>query len=243
MNKKFVCTFDYGNTKEKGALFQSEELVKEFSLKEFSKIIVEFNLNMKNCTIIECSVKNNLRIKTNIPTVNVKELFKSKKFLEMNVDYSETLGMDRLVQAYYHFNEHKSKAAIIDSGTFTTVDYVDEEGFKGGFILPGLEVLKKTFQKGDLLKPHDISYTDINLNLPKETDCAIKSGLHYSFISPILNILKNYQVDQIVLTGGNTDYIKSSIENDNELSKNKLMTDNLLIHRSLKLISQKVSEL
>lgn len=243
MNKKYVCTFDYGNTKEKGALFHNEEILKEFALKDFSKVVVDHNLNMKNCGIIECSVKNNMRIKTNIPTMNVKELFKSKKFLDMDVDYAETLGMDRLVQAYYHYNEKHSNAAIIDSGTFTTVDFVDESGFKGGFILPGLEVIKKTYQKGDLLKSHDISYTEMNPELPKETDSAIRFGLHYSFIAPILSILKRFQAQEIILTGGNTDYIKGSIEHDEELSQKNLVSDNLLIHRSLKLISQKVNEI
>ena len=243
MNKKYICTFDYGNTKEKGAVFHQEKLLKEFSLKEFSQIVQEFNLNVKNTVIIECSVKSHTRLKTNIPTINVKELFKNKKFLEMKVDYAETLGMDRLVQAFYHYQNEQTNAAIIDSGTFTTIDFVDENGFKGGFILPGLEALKKNYQKGDLLKSHDISYTTIEEDLPKETDSAMKNGLHFSFISPIIDILKSFNTSEIILTGGNTEYIKSAIENNSSLKERKLIIDNQLIHKSLKLISERVEDI
>lgn len=242
MNKKYICTFDYGNTKEKGALFHQEQLLKEFSIKEFSQIVQEFNLNIKNSLIIECSVKSTTRLKSNIPTINVKDLFKNKKFLEMNVDYAETLGMDRLVQAFYHFKTQTSNAAIIDSGTFTTIDFVNDKGFQGGYILPGLEALKKAYQKGDLLKGHNITYTEIESSIPKETDGAMKTGLHFSFIAPIINILTSINTEEIILTGGNTEYIKSVIENHKELKKRKLVIDNQLIHKSLKLVSEKVEE-
>ena len=243
MNKKFICTFDYGNTKEKGALFQDEKILKEFSLKDFSGIVQEFNLNVKNSVIIECSVKSHTRLKSNIPTVNVKEFFKNKKFLEMKVNYTETLGMDRLVQAFYHFQVTNTDAAIIDSGTFTTLDFVNKDGFRGGYILPGLEALKKTFQQGDLLKNHNITYAEIDSELPKETDAAMKMGLHFSFIAPIIDILLKQPTDEILLTGGNTEYLKSVIESHPELKKRKLIIDDQLIHKSLKLISDKVEEI
>jgi len=241
MNKKFICTFDYGNTKEKGALFQNNEIETEFVLKEFSDIVQKYNLNIKNCQIVECSVKSHQRLKTNIPSFNVKDYFKSGKFLEMKVNYSETLGMDRLVQAFFLHSTTKGSKVIIDTGTFTTIDFVNDDGFVGGYILPGFEVLRKTYQSGDLLKGHNhMEFIDLE-KIPTKTQDAINNGLHLSFMTPIIHLLTLHDVDTIYITGGNAQYIDESFKENALLKDKKLVIKDQLIHESLKYISERVS--
>jgi pantothenate kinase type III len=240
MNKKYVCTFDYGNTKEKGALYLNDEFKTHFVIKDFSDIVQKYNLNVKNCQIIECSVKSTQRVKTNIPSHNVKEFFKNSKFFEMPVHYSETLGMDRLVQAYYLYHLDSSSQAIIDAGTFTTIDFTSSDGFLGGYILPGFEVLRKTYQAGDLLKSHDIMEKNKTETIPQTSPDAIGRGFYLSFTTPIKEILKKHEIKKVFLTGGNSSYVLEELKNDKDLSQLELITKENLIHESLKFISSRM---
>lgn len=240
MNKKYICTFDYGNTKEKGALYLNDEMQTNFIIKDFSEIVQKYNLNIKNCQIIECSVKNTKRVKTNIPSQNVKEFFKRSKFFDMKVNYAETLGMDRLVQAYYLYSLNKEPQLIIDAGTFTTIDLVSSEGFDGGYILPGFEVLRKTYQAGDLLKAHDIK-EDPEGDIPHNTPDAITQGLLFSFITPIKSIIEKKKLKKIIITGGNSEFIKKHILADDKFKDYDLEIKDQLIHESLIYIAKRMT--
>jgi pantothenate kinase type III len=240
MNKKYVCTFDYGNTKEKGALYLNDEMQTHFVIKDFSQVVQKYNLNIKNCQIIECSVKSSNRVKTNIPSQNVKEFFKGSKFFDMKVNYTETLGMDRLVQAYYLYSQDHTPKIVIDAGTFTTLDLISENGFDGGYILPGFEILKKTYQAGDLLKPHDI-HEDLFEDIPHNTPDAISQGLFFSFITPIKNIIQNSALKKVILTGGNAEYIKNTLEQDPNFKNFELIVKEELIHESLMYIAKRMT--
>ena len=65
--------------------------------------------------------------------------WKSIPLLAVRVDNPEEVGIDRLVNAYAGYDLYRKPMIIIDLGTATTFDVVNNEGeFLGGVISPGL---------------------------------------------------------------------------------------------------------
>ncbi len=118
-------------------------------------------------------------------------------YRDMPVNYADTLGEDRLFQAYYLFKGRgnllsRYTLALVDAGSFTTIDFIGQDGHLGGFILPGNQTYLDSFQRGARL-PHlparDAELQqELNLGLPATTETAILMGLNlimrgaYTFI-------------------------------------------------------------
>lgn len=88
-------------------------------------------------------------IQTSVTRLGEKWLGVPVKFLEsglqvgMEVDYEPktAVGPDRIANALGALEKHKGPIIVVDFGTATTFDVVDEAGtYVGGAILPGIEV-------------------------------------------------------------------------------------------------------
>ncbi len=94
-------------------------------------------------------------------------------------NYSDTIGIDRLVDAIAATNRYVDEdLIIIDSGTATTVDFITKESvLLGGYILPGIGLKAKAITEGtDKLPPIDPYKLTIETP-PVETISAIAGGL------------------------------------------------------------------
>ncbi len=94
-------------------------------------------------------------------------------------EYSETLGIDRYVDAIAALKRFPGEdLVIIDSGTATTIDLVRaDRTFLGGYIIPGIGLKAKVITAGtDKLPPIDPYSLSIKYP-PRETFSAIESGL------------------------------------------------------------------
>jgi len=142
---KYLITIDQGNTATKFAVFEKDsEDFQVFYKNELDEYINTNKLNKNNTKVILSSV-NSQPLDWTFPIINTQDLFTEKQFLEMPVMYSQTLGIDRLTLAYYAFKTNTKKTLIIDSGTFTTCDIINESGFNGGYILPGIDLIKENY--------------------------------------------------------------------------------------------------
>lgn len=79
--------------------------------------------------------------------------------IAVRVDRPEAVGPDRLVNAYAAAHLHGTPAVVVDCGTATTLDAVDQDGaFVGGAIAPGLvvglEALGTRTARLPLVEPH-----------------------------------------------------------------------------------------
>ena len=137
-----------------------------------------------------------------IPAANrLNHLRKKNSFLEMNVDYTQSLGEDRLYQAYFlHKLFPKETITLIDAGTFITVDTITPQGFEGGFIFPGINVFLESYGRGQKL-PHDITKPqDLKFRLPKSTPEAIGEASK-AYLKGILETTCKHSPN-IIFTGG-----------------------------------------
>ena len=94
-----LITVDNGNTNPHVGIFNNEEFEKVLPLTDF--LLLQDNyLHYK-------SIKSSVGKKVEglqLESIDLSKLKEKKSFLDMNVNYSETLGDDRLVQAYFAYH-------------------------------------------------------------------------------------------------------------------------------------------
>ncbi len=172
------------------------------------------------------------------------------KFFGMPVHYEQTLGHDRLVFAYFVYqhllktqrssNEKNiMRQMLIDVGTFITIDFVSKEnGFEGGYILPGIDLVSSSYEKGSLLFRanflSDLSSSNEGLRtevlkFPQKTQDAMDYGLTLIYKNFFENIQKDHSsgIEGIFLTGGQRHLVKNYLPHD------LVKESHFFIHRGL----------
>lgn len=121
-----------------------------------------------------------------------------KDYCELNTNYSG-LGIDRLVACLNYEN-----GIIVDAGSAITVDIMEKNNHIGGFILPGVDALRNSYEQISNKLKADF---EINVFLDKIPNCtknAINYGILKSIILPIQEIAKQ---EKIYFTGGDGELI------------------------------------
>lgn len=210
---KILFTIDGGNTNLSVGIHSEHEELKVLSYNEFLKNLKEYAPLLNHSPAIYCSVRDYPEIDENIfPKLIKVPNFKGTMYLGMPINYSETIGKDRLVGSLYCFdkilNRKKNKIAFIDAGTFITVDFISHKGLEGGFIFPGLELLSKSYLSGEQLSAPNIIP---QLEAPKLAT-STKDAIHSAYSILIQSIVKTTENRSIVLTGGNSEDLRPLFE-------------------------------
>lgn len=213
---KFTITLDIGNSNAKCSLFtENGNLLTSFDFEKLDTTLNNYALDSSNTNFVISSVKEGA-IDFPYPFANASHQFRAGTFLDMPVHYNETIGIDRLVAAYYAYSLDNKMKLVIDAGTFTTIDSIDIKGFNGGYILPGLNLLASAYQNGEQL---NTAPTNIPENIqevlgafPQTTEKAIHHGAFLSFLAPIKEVLRTHRPKNIILTGGNGDILQNYLK-------------------------------
>lgn len=198
--KNYLLTIDSGNTNCKSKFFELPD--KETSF----KASVDFDVIISDVANIE--LKSFIPINENKNTIiNIKDFIQEKTFLDMPLHYTTTIGADRVAEAYYCFHHFTENTLLIDAGTFVTVDLITPEGFQGGYIYPGLELMLESFQRGKnlpaLTTKDFLSYLENHSTLPHSTNEAILGSLKMTYQALAEHpMFKNAKV---ILTGGSAE--------------------------------------
>jgi type III pantothenate kinase len=233
-----LVTLDFGNSHPHAGLFSNAENEwKLNSVVPFSGLqeaLKKFHLTPDNTNFVLSEVKN--RDEELTPFMNqgylltrVKEYWRGRMFAGMPVNYAQSLGEDRLIEAYYLFKKFKTKTLIVDAGSFTTLDILTEEGFKGGYIIPGLKNYFGSFEAGELLKGVEREIS-LNLDLPHDTKTAM-SASYQAFGALLHNLIDQYKIQKIFLTGGDVKYWEEIL--DDSRPSLEVTVEPHLIHHSL----------
>lgn len=128
-----------------------------------------------------------------------------KDFLGMPFKYAGTLGADRLVQIFYLHQKQAGLQVLIDAGTFTTIDFLDEQGHQGGIIIPGLstylEIFKRKGAKLPQLNDDQVDFAKPANIFALNTYDAISEG-YKVFIEGAIQKIADFKPQSIHLTGG-----------------------------------------
>ena len=130
--------------------------------------------------------------------------------LGIGIQYDNPLevGADRLVNAVAAYQRYQSACIIIDFGTATTFDVVDQKGdYLGGVISPGLGVsLDALIARAAKLPKVEIKKPDSIMG--RNTVSAIQAGTVYGYIGLVDGIVKRIieahpgEAFRVIATGG-----------------------------------------
>ncbi len=180
--KDILTTNDLGSKKVDDVIIAS--VVPNVMHSLTSSIIKYFHIQP---IIIEAGIKTGIRIATENP---------------------KQIGADRIVDAAGAYELYGGPILVIDYGTATTYDLVDETGaFVSGVTAPGIRISARALWE-DAAKLPEIEIKKPASILAKETISSMQAGLVYGQIGQTEYIVKNmiaesgYENVRVVATGG-----------------------------------------
>ncbi len=149
-----------------------------------------------------------------------------------------TMGIDRALTIYGAGEFYGYPCLVIDGGTaltFTGVD--DQQTLVGGGILPGLRSQFKLLHDQTAALPQVKSTSALPQRWANDTANAIRSGIIYTLVaginSFILDWLQQFPDSQILLTGGDGNFIYEYLQLEYPELTKKITLDQDLIFRGL----------
>lgn len=132
----------------------------------------------------------------------------TKTGISIKTEFPRELGSDKIVNAAATYTIYGGNALIIDFGTATTIDYLNEKGeFLGGVIIPGIEIAAQALWTQTAKLP-EIEIKKPDHILAKNTITSMQAGLIYGYIGQIEYTIKQFKKElkkddiNVIATGG-----------------------------------------
>ena len=214
---------DIGNTNTKIAVFEHDNIIEidiinaENTIKAINKFLCKHKA-INKAIISNVSETNNSKLINKISIDNVYCLSDKLKLPFNNMYKSkETLGSDRkalVSAAIKHYPNNN--VLIIDAGTCITTDFIDASGnYHGGSISPGINMRygalsEKTSNLPKLERKYPLHITG------SSTEDSIHSGIINGIVYEIREYISEYQKQykdiNIILTGGDSDFLSKPLK-------------------------------
>jgi len=123
------------------------------------------------------------------------------------IDRPSDVGADRLVNAVAAWQRYHTPLIVIDFGTATTFDVVDNEGdYVGGVIAPGVNLSLEALHRAAAKLPNVTVVRPIRVT-GKDTVQAMQSGIYYGYVGLIEGITSRIKEEagipmRVIATGG-----------------------------------------
>ena len=131
-----------------------------------------------------------------------------KTGISIKTDSPKELGADKIVDAAAVYNIYGGNALIIDFGTATTYDYINENGeFLAGVISPGIEISAQALWSQAAKLP-EIEIKKPDSILAKNTITSMQAGIVYGYIGQVEYIINQFKKElkrndmKVIATGG-----------------------------------------
>lgn len=127
--------------------------------------------------------------------------------IEVHTDRPSAVGADRLVNAVAAHERYKGALIVVDFGTATTFDIVDENGnYEGGVIAPGVNVSAEALHQAAAMLPRVAVGRTQNV-IGKDTVPAMQSGLFWGYVGLIEGLITRIKEEYgkpmtVIGTGG-----------------------------------------
>lgn len=137
---------------------------------------------------------------------------KMKTGIDFQIKEPEKIGTDRIAAAAGACDLFGAPVAVIDFGTATTLNFIGSENkYKGGAIMPGLELMRKSLFSDTAQLP-DVTISKPLSPLGKDTAECIRSGIVFGTAGAVERIVSETENAEgenfkVVVTGGNADLI------------------------------------
>lgn len=123
------------------------------------------------------------------------------------IERPREVGADRLVNAVAAWQRHKKPLIIVDFGTATTFDVVDNGGdYIGGVIAPGVNLSLEALHRAAAKLPNIAVERPLNV-IGKDTVSAMQSGVYFGYVGLIEGIVRRITEEygskmDVIATGG-----------------------------------------
>ena len=222
-----ILTLDVGNTNITCGIFEEEELRASFRITtKLPRTSDEYGMMLCNMIekneiavseikdVIICSVVPN--VMHSLQGGVIKYLHITPLIVEAGIKTGirivtpnpQQIGADRIVDAVAAYEIYGGPVLVIDYGTATTYDLVDESGaFLGGITAPGIRISAKALWE-DAAKLPEIEIKKPEKVLGRDTISSMQSGLVYGQIGQTEYIIKRVKEEmglenmKVVATGG-----------------------------------------
>lgn len=130
-----------------------------------------------------------------------------KSGIAIKSDNPSSVGADRIVDAAGAYYTYGGPVLVIDFGTASTFDYVNEKGeFLYGITAPGLEICAQALSSQAAQLP-EIQIVKPDTILAKNTVKSMQAGVIYGYIGLTENIIKQVKKEigtpmKVIATGG-----------------------------------------
>lgn len=254
-----ILCIDVGNTNITIGVFKGDELICNYRLNtkvrrtsdEYGFLIKNFLDNAKiDCEDIEGVIVSSVVPKVMhsfrngiVKFIGIEPLVMGpgvKTGISVQLENPRSVGADRIADVAGAVHEYGTPLLVVDFGTATTYDYVDENGvFKAGAIGVGIEsganaLWGQTAQlpEVEIKKPRSV--------LGKNTQTAMQAGIFYQFLGGFEKTVEAFRKEtgqdfKVIATGGLGRVI---CEHTNQID----VYDPNLIFKGLKVIYEKTKE-
>lgn len=127
--------------------------------------------------------------------------------IEIDVDKPEDVGADRLANAVAAHSSYENSLIVLDFGTATTFDIVNERGaYAGGIIAPGVNLSVEALHSHAAKLPR-IAIARPDHVIGKSTVTAMQSGVYWGYVSMIEGMVRRIKAEygkpmKVIATGG-----------------------------------------
>ena len=222
-----ILTLVYGHTHITVGVFTEDEIVATFrittkiprtsdeygmmlcNLLQQNKINSEDNKDAIICSVVP-DIMHSLA-SAMIKYLNIKPIIvgpEIKTGLRIQLPNPQQVGADRIVEAVAAYEIYGGPVLVMDYGTATTYDLVDETGaFVGGITAPGIAISAKALWE-DAAKLPKIEIAKPENVIGKDTITSMQSGLVFGQIGQAEYIIKKVKEEsgldnlKVVATGG-----------------------------------------
>ncbi len=125
--------------------------------------------------------------------------------VECGYENPDQLGVDRWLALVAGFYRYQESCCVVDCGSAITVDIVDDRGgHRGGYILPGLELMKRSLSSGT----RQVNFEEVdveNIGYGHTTTECVQQGLRFmlgSLFDGLLQRARRDGVRHFIVTGG-----------------------------------------
>ena len=222
-----ILTIDVGNTNITCGVFEKDELTVTFRITtKMPRTSDEYGMLLSNLLeqnhikpsdikdAIICSVVPNVMHSLRSGLIKYFDITPIiveagiKTGIKVVTPNPQQIGADRIVDAVGAYEIYGGPVLVIDFGTATTYDFIDENGaFLGGITAPGIRISAKALWE-DAAKLPEIEIKKPDAILGKDTITSMQSGIVYGQIGQteyIINKVKEeVGLDNVktVVTGG-----------------------------------------
>jgi type III pantothenate kinase len=136
--------------------------------------------------------------------------------LSLKIDKPSELGADRIADCLGALKFFPPPLIIIDSGTATTFDLLNEKNeYCGGCILPGMHIAIKSLAE-NTAKLKNIAFAVPASPVGSNTVTSIRAGIFYGYVGALTHLIALYRTilgpqSKVIATGGLIRYFKGRV--------------------------------